>query len=267
MRAYFAVFRQQLLAGLQYRAGFWGTTTTHVVWAYVRVAIITAFYRYGGGEAGITLRQAVTMIWLQEIALNLLPGYGMDFTVWNKINRGEVAYDLVRPLDVYGHWYASAVSVKLSGFLLAVGPVTAVALLVPGEMGLRAVAPPLSFLAGIFTLATGLAVSCAAICLFYAAQMDVSLGDAPARVMMVISQILAGSLLPLQLWPDFMQTFLLWQPFASMMDLPLRFMAGTASLSELPRVLLTQAAWGAVIWRLGRAWIGRNLRRLIVQGG
>ena len=51
------------------------------------------------------------------------------------------------------------------------------------------------------------------------------------------------------------------------MDLPLRFMAGTASLSELPRVLLTQAAWGAVIWRLGRAWIGRNLRRLIVQGG
>ncbi len=267
MRAYYAIFRQRLLDGLQYRAGFWGTTVTHVVWAYVRVAVVAAFYRYGGGEAGITLRQAVCMIWLQEMALNLLPGYGVDFAVWNKINRGEVAYDLVRPLDVYSHWYVSALSHKLSSFLLSVGPVTAVALLVPGDMELRLASSPLSFLAGLFTLATGLAVSCAAICLFYAAQMDASVGDAPSRVMMILSQILAGSLLPLQLWPDALQGFLRWQPFASMMDLPLRFMAGTASLSELPQVLLGQALWGVVIWRLGRAWIGRNLRRLIVQGG
>ena len=51
MRAYFAVFRQQLLAGLQYRAGFWGTTVTHVVWVYVRVVIVAIFYRYGSGQA------------------------------------------------------------------------------------------------------------------------------------------------------------------------------------------------------------------------
>ena len=37
--------------------------------------------------------------------------------------------------------------------------------------------------------------------------------------------------------------------------------------AELPRVLLSQAVWGALIWRLGRMWIGRNLRRLILQGG
>ena len=97
--------------------------------------------------------------------------------------------------------------------------------------------------------------------------MDVNVGDAPARVLMIVSQILAGSLLPLQLWPDGMQAFLRLQPFAAMMDLPLRFFAGSASLSELPRVLLSQAVWGALIWRLGRMWIGRNLRRLILQGG
>ena len=111
-----------------------------------------------------------------------------------------------------------------------------------------------SVLAGLFTLCTGLVVSCAAICLKYGAQMDVNVGEAPARVMALVMQILGGYVLPLQLWPDFMQGFLKWQPFASMIDLPLRFMAGTASLSELPQVL-------------GRAWIGRNLKRLIVQGG
>jgi len=267
MKPYRAIFRQQLLTGLQYRAGYWGSTITHVVWVIVRVAIVGIFYRYGRGQAGVTLRQAVCMIWLQEMALNLMPGFGMDFTVWNKIARGDVGYDLVRPLDVYNHWYVSALSDKLARFLLAIVPVTAAALLARGDMGLHLAASPLSILAGLLTLATGLAVSCAVICLCYAAQMDVNVGDAPSRVMMIVSQILAGSLLPLQLWPDALQGFLRWQPFAAMMDLPLRFMAGSASLSELPPVLLSQLVWGVLIWRLGRAWIGRNLRRLIAQGG
>ena len=267
MKPYLAIFRQKLLSGLQYRAGFWGTTTTHVVWVYMRVVLVSIFYRYGSGQAGVTLSQAAAMIWLQEMALNLMPGFGVDFTVWGKISRGDVGYDLVRPLDVYSHWYMSALSDKLARFLLSIVPVTAAALLTPGEIGLRLSPSPLHLLAGVLTLATGLVLSCAVICLCYAAQMDVNLGDAPARILMVVSQILAGSLLPLQLWPDAMQPFLRWQPFAAMMDLPLRFFAGTAALGELPRVLLSQAVWGVLIWRAGRAWIGRNLRRLIVQGG
>ena len=267
LKPYAALFRQRLLEGLQYRAGFWGSTITHVVWVIVRVVIVGIFYRHGSGQAGVTLTQAAAMIWLQEMALNLMPGFGVDFTVWNKIAKGDVAYDLVRPLDVYSQWYVSALSDKLARFMLSIVPVTAVALLARGDMGLYLAPSPLSVLAGLFTLATGLMLSCAVICLCYAVQMDVNMGDAPSRVMMILAQILAGSVLPLQLWPDAMQTFLRWQPFAAMMDLPLRFMAGSASLSELPPVLLSQLVWGVLIWRLGRAWIGRNLRRLIAQGG
>ena len=52
MRPYLAIFRQKLMSGLQYRAGFWGTTTTHVVWVYMRVVLVSIFYRYGSGQAG-----------------------------------------------------------------------------------------------------------------------------------------------------------------------------------------------------------------------
>ncbi|MBQ8952518.1 MAG: hypothetical protein IJ048_00245 [Clostridia bacterium] len=267
MKPYLAIFRQKLLGGLQYRAGFWGTTTTHVVWVYMRVVLVSIFYRYGRGQAGVTLSQAATMIWLQEMALNLMPGFTADNTAWEKISKGDVGYDLVRPLDVYNHWFVSAFSDKLARFLLAIGPVAVFALLTPGEIGLCLSPSPLSLLAGLVTLATGLILSCTVICLCYAAQMDVNVGDAPARVLMIVAQILAGSLLPLQLWPDGMQAFLRLQPFAAMMDLPLRFFAGSAALSELPGVLLGQVIWGVLIWRLGRAWIGLNLRRLVAQGG
>ena len=265
--AYFALFRQHLLGALEFRVGFWSKITTNIFWAYVRIAIIFAFYRYGTGEASLSLSQAVAMTWIQEIALNLLPGFGMDFTVWRKITSGDVGYDLLRPLDLYGHWYANAVAIKVAPTVLAFVPITLIGLLAPGEFALRISVSPVMFLAGLLSLTTGLLVSCAMICLCYAACMDTRLGNAPANVMMTVSQILAGSILPLQLWPDFLQPFLTYQPFAAMMDLPLRFFVGSASLSELPRVLGLQLIWGIVIVFLGRRWIHRNLRKLVMHGG
>lgn len=266
-RAYLALFRQQLLSKLEFRVSLWSKLSTNVFWAYVRSAIILAFYRYGSGSTELSLSQAVSMVWLQQIALNLLPGFGMDFTVWNKITSGDVGYDLLRPLDIYGHWYANALAIKLAPFLLAVVPVSLFALLTPGDLGLHLHVSPLSFLAGVLTLSTGLLLSCAMICLCYAACMDTRIGPAPANVLMTVSQILAGSLLPLQLWPDFLQPLLSLQPFAGMLDMPLRFFVGSASLAQLPRVLLLQLVWGVILWQLGRRWIDRNLRHLILQGG
>lgn len=267
MKACFALFRQQLMAQLQYRASFWSKLITSIFWAYTHSAILLAFYRFGAGTAALTLTQAVAMIWIREIASNLLPGFGMDMGVWNKICKGEVAYDLVRPMDIYTNWYMSALAVKLAPCLLNALPITLAALITPGQLGLRLSVSPLCFCAGLFTLITGLFFSCAVICLSYAACMDANVGPHPANVLMLIVQVLAGSILPLQLWPDSLQRFLVWQPFAGLMDLPLRFMVGSADLSELPRVLLLQAFWGVAIFLLGRFWMHRNLRRLIVQGG
>lgn len=267
MKACFALFRQQLMVQLQYRASFWSKLATNIFWACTHAAILVAFYRFGAGNAALTLSQAIAMNWIREIAANLLPGFGMDMGVWTKICKGEVAYDLVRPMDIYTHWYVSALAVKLAPCLLNVLPITLAALIMPGSFALRLSVSPLCFCAGLLTLTTGFFFSCAVICLSYAACMDANVGPHPANVLMLITQILAGSILPLQLWPDKLQPFLSWQPFAGLMDLPLRFMVGSADLSELPRVLLLQALWGAAIFLLGRFWMRRNLRRLIVQGG
>ena len=267
MKAYIALFRQQFLSSLQYRAAFWSQVVTSIFWAYVHAAILATFYRFGSGTASLTLRQAIAFVWLKEIALNLLPGFGMNMNIWSRICKGEVAYDLVRPLDLYGHWYFSELSARLAPFITALAPLLLAALITPGELGLRLSAAPLSLLAGLITLSTGVLFSCAVACLSYAMCMDVRIGHAPANMFLLVVQVLAGSILPLQLWPDSMQRFLAMQPFAGLMDLPLRFMVGSATLSELPRVLMMQAVWGALIVLLGRFWVGRNLKRLIVQGG
>lgn len=63
--------------------------------------------------------------------------------------------------------------------------------------------------------------------------MDVCMGEGLANAAFVVMQILAGGYLPLQLWPEWMQKFLYYQPFATLMDVPMRFYVGVAQLSQL----------------------------------
>ena len=265
--AYFALFRHQFRAELQFRAAFWSKMATNIFWGYIKTLILAVYYTHGVGGAQIGLAQAIGMAWLGQIAINLLPGFGMDFAVYNKVRSGDVGCELLRPLDIYGHWYASAMAVKLTPFLSAVIPVTVAALLMPGELRLMPPVSPVHLTACLISLMSGLILSCALICLSYAMCMDTRAGDGIARLFMAVVQVFAGMILPLQLWPDWAQGFLHWQPFAGTLDLPLRFYIGSAQISELGGVLISQLLWAVGMIALGRAWIARNLRKLVIQGG
>ena len=267
MKAYFSILRQQMIGQMQYRAGFWAGTLNHIFWGVARAAILVAFYLYGQGEADITMRQAVSMVWLQQVAGSLVPGWNTDIALYTQIRSGDVAYELLRPMDAYAHWYVKSLAGRLGPFLLVLVPVLGVGLLVPEPWGLGAPVSPLHALACLITLLSGLFTSCAMILLSYAMVLDVRVGDAPSRMAVTVAQILSGLYLPLQLWPEAMQTFLYYQPFAGMLDLPVRLYVGAQPLSRAGEIVLLQAVWTAVFVLTGRAWIGRSFKKLVIQGG
>ena len=219
------------------------------------------------GEADITMRQAVSMVWLQQVAGSLVPGWNTDIALYTQVRSGDVAYELLRPMDAYAHWYVKSLAGRLGPFLLALVPVLGAGLLVPEPWGLGAPASPLHALACLLTLLSGVFTSCAMILLSYAMLLDVRVGDAPSRMAVTVAQILSGLYLPLQLWPEAMQTFLYYQPFAGMLDLPVRLYVGAQPLARAGEIVLLQAFWTAVFVLAGRAWIGRSFRKLVIQGG
>ena len=123
MKAYLSILRQQMIGQMQYRAGFWAGTLNHIFWGVARAAILVAFYLYGQGEADITMRQAVSMVWLQQVAGSLVPGWNTDIALYTQIRSGDVAYELLRPMDAYAHWYVKSLAGRLGPFLLALVPV------------------------------------------------------------------------------------------------------------------------------------------------
>lgn len=267
IKPYWSLLRQQLISRLQFRAAFFSKITTNTFWGFVRAIILFTYITHGAEQPGLTAAQAVGMVWLGQIAMNLMPGAGMDFGVWDSIKTGGVAYELLRPMNLYANWFTRAIAVKLAPFLSAVVPITAVALLIPGGLGLMPPVSPAHLLACVVTLMTGLLVSCGWILISYALLMDARFGDAVSRLSMSIVQLLAGGILPLQLWPERWQAFLKYQPFAGIMDLPLRFYVGAAPLYEFPGIVALQLIWGAVFIALGNHWIKRTQKLLVIQGG
>lgn len=269
---YVSILRIQIADHLQYRTAALARLCTNIFWGFVRAVMIVAFFRYGLNagsveSASMTMGQAVTYIWLGQIVMMLMPRLNVDGTVREKIRTGDVGVELCRPIDLYYHWFARAAAAKLGPFLMQIAPVAGVAMLVPAPFHMALPATLEGFLVCVTSLGLSLLLSCATMGIVYCMLMKVSWGDGPAQIMVTLIEVLSGAYLPLQLWPTVLQRFLLLQPFAGIMDIPLRLYVGSLeSASALP-ALMIQACWIVVLVILGRSLMSRSLTHIVVQGG
>jgi ABC-2 type transport system permease protein len=79
--------------------------------------------------------------------------------------------------------------------------------------------------------------------------------------------VLSGNLIPLALFPDWMQRVLFLQPFAGVVDIPFRIYSGNLEGGAAWAGLGLQAGWTLLLVVGGRVWMRRVMQRLDVQGG
>ena len=78
---------------------------------------------------------------------------------------------------------------------------------------------------------------------------------------------LCGNILPLTLFPDRWQRFIQWQPFAQILDAPIRLYTGEYALRGFPQIALMQVFWIVLLVLIGRMLWRHTLRRIVIQGG
>jgi ABC-2 type transport system permease protein len=219
----------------------------------------------------MTLAQAVTYSWVGQALLAMLPWFG-DPDVASAVRTGAVSYDRLRPVDFYSLWFFRA-----AGWIAA--RVLPRALLM---LGFAAVLLPLVGLEkwswqlpATFTAGALFAVSLAlALALSASLVMLLNIGIAAslnARGVAALAGpptvLLSGNLLPLSLFPDWAQIALLLQPFAGLLDIPLRIYFGSLQGAAALGALGVQMFWIAALIGFGRWWLARVLRSLEMQGG
>jgi ABC-2 type transport system permease protein len=83
----------------------------------------------------------------------------------------------------------------------------------------------------------------------------------------MVATLLSGFLLPIKMWPEWLQQIVYVLPFASMVSIPIDVMLGKLQGVELIAALALQVFWTVVMLAIGRQVLSTALHKLVVQGG
>lgn len=263
MRAYLSAFRMRRKMELQYRGAVLGGVICQVFFGLILVAIYRAMY--AGKPQEIPLSHITSYVWLQQAFFRMLLASDPELT--DKIRTGSIAYDLCRPLDLYGFYYVRIMAQKMTGSLLRAVPMLVFAFLLPEGWGLMLPASAAGFtwsLAGLF-----LGLLC--VCALENITMGFTMRTLDARGMQallnLLMMILAGNILPLTLFPDSWQRVITLLPYAQLLDAPIRLYTGDTPPSAAPGILLLQVIWILLLTGIGILFWRANQKRLEIQGG
>ncbi|MDP3748237.1 MAG: hypothetical protein Q8Q88_14450 [Phenylobacterium sp.] len=272
IRPYAAAFAARFQLMLQYRAAAVAGFATQCWWGGIKVMVYAAFFANAApGETPITLSQVITYTWLAQALLVLSPWSG-DPEISQAVRTGAIGYERLRPIDTYNWWYVRAAAWMTARALPRALLMLAVAGVAFPLLGLEAWSwrPPADALAfALFALSMVLVVLVSSAFVMLLNISAVVTLDERGINTLVASLLIAfsGNLLPLALYPDWMQTFLLIQPFASFLDIPFRIYFGGLTGWGAAAGLALQAFWTVVMIVIGRAWMVRVMARLQMQGG
>jgi viologen exporter family transport system permease protein len=260
---YLAILSARFRTLLQYRAAAAAGFGTQLFWGLIRVMIFDGFYRSTTAAQPMTYQEVVNYVWLGQAMLTLIP-YNVDGDIRGMVRSGTVAYELLRPVDLYSLWYSRAIAARSAPVLLRSLPMFLVAGLF---FGLQP--PPSAASAAAWVLATmgALFLSAALTTLVTVSLLWTISGEGISRLVPALTFIFSGMILPIPLFPDWAQAVVNFLPFRGLVDVPFRVYMGHIPAGEALPFLVHQWAWTIALVLLGRRLLARAARRLVVQGG
>ena len=261
--AYAAIVGARFRMLLQYRAAALAGFATNLFWGFIRVMIFDAFYRSSAAPQPMSREDVMGYIWLGQAMFALLP-WNTDPDVRGMIRTGTVAYELVRPLDLYALWFSRGLAARLAPTLLRAVPMLVIAWLF---LGLQLPPSLASGAAWVAATAGALLLSSALATLLTLSLLWTLSGEGVTRIVPPLVYMLSGMVIPLPLYPDWAQPLLDFLPFRGLVDTPFRLYLGHIPPEHVGAVLAHQLVWTAALVLLGRRLLARATRRLVVQGG
>lgn len=267
MRAYLSLIKMRFINGLQYRAAAMAGIATQFGFGFMFISQYLAFYRSNPSAFPMEISQVVSYIWVQQAFIMLFMTWFFEGDIFSAITSGGIAYDLSRPIDLYGKWYCQCIASRLSKALLRCFPILIIALLLPSPYTLILPPDATQFLLFMFTSFLSLGVVVSFGMLIYISTFF-TMSPVGVRIIgAVLADFMAGSIVPIPFFPDGFRQIAELLPFAAMQNMPLRIYSGHISGMEAFLGILLQIFWLAALTIMGKLWMNKTLKKVIVQGG
>jgi len=248
---------------LTYRAAALAGLLTNLFFGLLRAAVIVAFYGARQEMSGISLQGAITYTGLTQATIAYLALWGW-YPIMDSVASGEIASDLLKPLDYYSFWLAQDIGRALAGLIMRGLPLM---LFYALAFDITYPETPVQWLALILGVVLSLLVSFSWRFLVNLAAFWTPNALGIGRFAFGLSWVLSGFFLPLQFHPDWFIKLAELTPFPAMVNTVVEIYLGVLSGPELVNALVGQLVWLAILMLLGQLALRAGVRRLVIQGG
>lgn len=266
MRLYLNYFKLRIMTFLQYRSAAIAGLTTQFFWGLMMIFIYMALYQ-NVPNVSMNLEQVIAYTWLHQAFYAFLAVRVMDSEIRDSIRSGNVAYEIIRPYNLYYWWYIKCVAKRVASGILRVMPVIVVASLLPKPYGLPLPSSFTNFILFLISLLLGVFVVSGINMLVHTIGFYTYNEAGISSMLNSVMEFLAGELVPVALLPIFIQKGTYYLPFRLVCDLPFRLYSNNIGISEGLLGLGLQIIWIIILFIIGNVIVKSALKKVFVQGG
>jgi len=262
-----ALFRIRFVNSLQYRVAAIAGLLTQFAWGFMYILAFAAFFNENPDAFPMSFSQTVSYIWLQQAFVALFFIWFWENDIVESVESGSIAYELVRPMDLYAKWAVSIAASRIARCFLRAAPILATAFFLPQKF--RLVPSMEIHVAAIFILSMILSLC---VVIFFSMLIYISafytINSVGIRVVVgVAADFLSGGFIPVPFFPETLRKIVELSPFGAMQNMPLLIFGGHLVGDELFRGIALQIFWVCALFFVGRILMARALRRVVTQGG
>ena len=266
MRGYISYFKAELKAGLQYKTAALSGLTTQFFWGIIFALVYTSFYRHTSIQ-DINISQLMDYVWLNQALLTLIYIGLNDEAIIGSIKDGTVAYELLRPYDLYTWWYVKLVARRYALVMLRCLPIIVFALILPAPYNLSLPVSIGSFLMFLLTMFLGTIIVTAINMIVNSLAFFTNENRGISSIIYTIADLLEGGQIPLPLLSGFVLVIASFTPFRYIEDLPFRLYSGHIDIMTGIKEVGIELIWILVFFIIGKLIIKKALNKVSIQGG
>lgn len=268
MKQYISLFKLKFINGLQYRVAALAGISTQILFGLVYIMVYIAFYESNSNSSlPMPLPALVNYLWLNQAFFSLVYTWFKDNTFLDMIKKGNVAYDLCRPINFYFKWFFSFLASRLSNALLRFLPVLLFAYFLPSPYNFTFPSSITSFILFVLALILSSLLGIAFAMIYHIISFFTIDERGIMTLFMVIAEILAGGVVPIAFFPRFLKIITNMLPFRYICDFPFNLYSGIFSKNEIIYLFLLSIIWIIVLILVGYFISNKAIKKAVVQGG
>jgi len=248
---------------IAYRGALWFGTIATAASILIYYYLWQAVFSESAVIDGYTFQMMITYIIIARVLASQFFN-GINLTLADWIRQGSIATELLRPIGILRSLFALRIGEFCQFLVFKMIPITIVAAFLLGA------SPPASVVHFLLFIINILA---ALVLLFF---FEVIVGTLAFYTMEYYAvrfakdaalTILSGGLVPLFLFPEWLQSIFRFLPFQHLVAGPIEMYLGVLSYSEALWALVNLGVWILVMMSIALLFFNTAMKKVVVQGG